>query len=115
LIWSIGATCDRPSSVKFNAFLRQLVAGKVTAAAERSDFDLGPGLVINYPEQLLSTQLPEVCPGLSKSAWRLLSALLHKCRQDSRVTCQPCAAHCQLTKHTSKPQEELDHVLCPYV
>uniref|UniRef100_A0A383V949 AAA+ ATPase domain-containing protein n=1 Tax=Tetradesmus obliquus TaxID=3088 RepID=A0A383V949_TETOB len=59
LIWSLGATCDRPSSVKFDAFLRQLVAGKVTAAAERSDFDLGPGLTISYPEQLLSTQLPQ--------------------------------------------------------
>jgi hypothetical protein len=60
LIWSIGATCDRPSAAKFNAFLRQLMAGKVTAAAERSEFDLGPGLTISYPEQLLLTQMPEV-------------------------------------------------------
>ncbi|KAF6265404.1 dynein heavy chain 6 [Scenedesmus sp. NREL 46B-D3] len=59
LIWSIGATCDRASTAKFSTLLRQLLAGKVTAAAERSDFDLGPGLAISYPEQLLSTQLPE--------------------------------------------------------
>ena len=59
-IWSIGATCDRASTAKFSTLLRQLLAGKVTAAAERSDFDLGPGLAISYHEQLLSTQLPEV-------------------------------------------------------
>lgn len=60
LIWSVGATCDRPSAAKFDGFLRQLLTGKVTAAAERTDFDLGPGLVINYPERLLATQPPEV-------------------------------------------------------
>jgi hypothetical protein len=65
LIWSIGATCDRPSETKFNTFLRQLVAGRVTAAADRSDFDLGPGLTISYPEQLLSTQMPEVSSEIS--------------------------------------------------
>jgi hypothetical protein len=79
LVWSLGATCDRPSSVKFDAFLRQLVAGKVTAAAERSDFDLGPGLTISYPEQLLSTQLPEVGagPGRSCAEQHVATAWLH--------------------------------------
>lgn len=60
LVWSIGATCDSPSANKFEAFLRQLLARKVDAGAERTDFDLGPGLVINYPERLLGTQVPEV-------------------------------------------------------
>jgi hypothetical protein len=60
LVWSIGASCDRASAVKFDAFLRQLLAGKVQAAVDRTDFDLGPGLTIKYPEALYGTVLPEV-------------------------------------------------------
>lgn len=61
LVWSLGATCDRASVAAFGAFLRSLLTGSVTAGAERRDVDLGPGLVIAYPEQLLHAPLPEVC------------------------------------------------------
>lgn len=60
LVWSVGASCDRASAIKFDAFLRQLLAGKVQAAVDRTDFDLGPGLAIKYPEQLYAVNLPEV-------------------------------------------------------
>jgi hypothetical protein len=60
LVWSVGASCDRPSALRFDAFLRQLLAGRVQAAVDRSDFDLGPGLAIKYPEQLYAVNLPEV-------------------------------------------------------
>jgi len=46
--------------VSFDAFLRQLLAGKVQPDAGRTDVDLGPGLTIQYPEQLLDTQMPRV-------------------------------------------------------
>lgn len=60
LVWSIGASCDRASAVKFDSFLRQLLAGTVQATADRTDVDLGPGLAITYPEQLYTTPLPKV-------------------------------------------------------
>jgi hypothetical protein len=60
LVWSLGATCDRASAAKFDAFLRQLLVGKVQAAVDRTDVDLGPGLAIRYPEQLYAVVLPEV-------------------------------------------------------
>jgi hypothetical protein len=46
--------------LKFDIFLRQLVAGQVQAGPDRTDYDLGPALVISYPEQLLDTRFPEV-------------------------------------------------------
>lgn len=58
LVWSVGASCDRPSAIKFDSFLRQLLAGQVQAAANRSDVDLGPGLSIKYPEHLYMVPLP---------------------------------------------------------
>jgi dynein heavy chain len=60
LVWSLGASCDRPSAAKFDAFLRQMLVGKVQAAADRTDVDLGPGLAIKYPEHLYAVALPEV-------------------------------------------------------
>lgn len=98
LIWSLGATCDRPSSVKFDAFLRQLVAGKVTAAAERSDFDLGPGLTISYPEQLLSTQLPQVSAGRATSCARLgrVVALVIPAPLHAAASAALCVEQCML-------------------
>lgn len=61
LVWSVGASCDRPSAAKFDAFLRKLLVGQVQAAVERTDVDLGPGLDIKYPEQMYGMALPEVC------------------------------------------------------
>lgn len=49
LVWSIGAATETNGRNKFSAFLRKLVAGEVDKSAERSDFDLGPGLEINDP------------------------------------------------------------------
>lgn len=60
LVWSVGASCDRPSAAKFDAFLRKLLVGQVQAAVERTDVDLGPGLEIRYPEQMYGMALPEV-------------------------------------------------------
>lgn len=60
LVWSVAATLDRGSAAKFDVFLRLLLAGKVTAAPDRADVDLGPGLTISYPQQLMLTALPEV-------------------------------------------------------
>jgi dynein heavy chain len=60
LVWSIGASCDNNSRAKFDAFLRALLAGKVTASAERADYDLGPGIEVKYPAQLLQVAVPEV-------------------------------------------------------
>jgi len=60
LVWSIGASCDRASAIKFDSFLRQLMAGTVQAAVDRTDVDLGPGLAISYPEQLYTAPLPKV-------------------------------------------------------
>jgi hypothetical protein len=60
LVWSVGASCDRASAIKFDAFVRQLLAGKVQAEVDRTDFDLGPGLAVKYPEQLYAVTIPEV-------------------------------------------------------
>lgn len=60
LVWSVGASCDRASALKFDAFVMQLLAGRVQAAVDRTDFDLGPGLAVQYPEQLYAVNLPEV-------------------------------------------------------
>lgn len=60
LVWSVGSSCDRASAIKFDAFIRQLLAGKVQAEVDRTDFDLGPGLAVKYPEQLYAVPIPEV-------------------------------------------------------
>jgi hypothetical protein len=60
LVWSVGASCDNSSRAKFDAFLRALVGGKVAASHERADYDLGPGIEIKYPAQLLQVAVPEV-------------------------------------------------------
>jgi hypothetical protein len=71
LVWSVGASCDRPSAHKLDAFLRQLLAGKVQAAVDRTDYDLGPGMAIKYPQQLYAVALPEVssCVQVLQDCW----------------------------------------------
>ena len=49
-IWSLGGTVDAAGRAPFSEFFRKLAAAEVTADPERSDFDLGPGIEIAYPE-----------------------------------------------------------------
>ncbi len=60
LVWSLGGSLERSGRDKFSAFLRDLLARKVQGGPERSDYDLGPGLVVKHPEQGLAVEVPEV-------------------------------------------------------
>ena len=65
LVWSIGGTTDSAGRSAFDGFLRKLLARQVEAAAERSDYDLGPGLAISYPAEGLELRAPP-----QVSCWR---------------------------------------------
>ncbi len=60
LVWSIGGTTDSAGRSAFDAFLRKLLAHQVQEIADRTDFDLGPGLVINYTSGLQPAAPPTV-------------------------------------------------------
>ena len=60
LIWSLGASCDSSSRAKLDKFLRALLSRGVTADVDRQDYDLGPGVAIKYPTDLLAIPLPQV-------------------------------------------------------
>ncbi len=60
LVWSIGGTTDSAGRSAFDGFLRKLLAHEVQDGAERSDFDLGPGMIIQYTDGLEPTAPPSV-------------------------------------------------------
>lgn len=89
LAWAVGGACDRPSAGRFEAFLRNLLTGRVEAGADRADVDLGPGLAICYPAQLLSNALPEVMALRAHACTLLAVNSLRACVNAGIV----CAAH----------------------
>lgn len=60
LIWSIGATTETAGRTAFNLFLRKLLKKSVEESPDRTEFDLGPGVVISPPEFDLKPVLPVV-------------------------------------------------------
>ena len=63
VVWSIGGTTDGPGRKKFDDFFRKLVDKRVDEKPERSDYDLGPGVAIAYPENKLAKTLPAASEG----------------------------------------------------
>lgn len=59
LIWSLGATTDADGRTRFSEFLRKLLEGSVDKKADRTDFDLGPGLEIVEPSFKLGMLPPK--------------------------------------------------------
>lgn len=75
VIWSIGATTNAAGCAAFDTFFKKLVAQEVQPNAERTDFDLGPGLTIAVPESKMLLPLPkessvyEVMYNVGKGTW----------------------------------------------
>lgn len=96
VVWSLGATSDRPSAIRFDTFLRQLLAGQVQAAPDRTDVDLGPGLTVKYPQQLYSVPLPEVGVEGSRSTQSIVLPVCCSLRFHLNPQHQPCRCVCKL-------------------
>lgn len=60
LVWSLGATTDTNGRAKFNKFLHKLLLNSVELQAERTDFDLGPGIIISPAPFEFVAHMPEV-------------------------------------------------------
>lgn len=60
LAWGLGASLDTAGRVEFSSFLHKLLVQGVDASAERTDVDLGPGMVIAYPAAPIALLPPEV-------------------------------------------------------
>jgi len=75
LIWSIGGSTETAGRGKFDKFLRQLLAQSVQTNADRTDFDLGPGLEITPPGANFQCPFPkegqvfEYCFDLVRGGW----------------------------------------------
>ena len=76
LIWSIGGSTDNEGRARFSDFLRKLLKHEVDKSADRTDYDLGPGLELQIPEWKLSTMPPDTglvydyVFDLKKAQWR---------------------------------------------
>ena len=63
VVWSIGGTTDSAGRKKFDDFFRKLVDKRVDEKSERTDYDLGPGISITYPDNKLAKTLPAASEG----------------------------------------------------
>ena len=60
-IWGIGGCVDSDGRLKFDPFFKKLLNHQVESSATRSDFDLGPGLEISYPQTKFPQVIPDKC------------------------------------------------------